>query len=44
MTATCLFALLILLAVTVTGSSIIAYREVKKHNEYLKEVTRNERN
>jgi hypothetical protein len=43
MTATCLFALLILLAFTVCASSFIAYREVKKHNEYMKEVMRNER-
>jgi len=39
-----LLGIVIVLAFTVTGSSIIAYREVKKHNEYMKEVMRNERN
>jgi hypothetical protein len=36
-------ALVVLLGVAVFASSIVAYREVKSHNDYLKEIRKNDR-
>jgi hypothetical protein len=33
-----LIALVLLLAGTVCASAFLAYREVKRHNEYMKEI------
>lgn len=37
-------AAVVLLGVTVFASSIVAYREVQQHNDYLKEVKMNAKN